>query len=92
MYGFRFFRLAVCIIVLLLHAQPASAHKRAIRKGIKEIVAEKNLKLGVGIYDFQTEKTFFFRGNAREKRSENAGAPPGTSAFFFFRGAFPRFG
>lgn len=65
MYGIRAFHLAVCIIVLLLYTQPTYAQKQAIRKAIKEIVAGKSLKLGLGVYDFTTGQFFFFNGNQR---------------------------
>ena len=59
----RFSRLAVCIIVLLLYAQPTHAQKQAIRKALKEIIAGKSLNLGLGVYDFTTGQSFFFNGN-----------------------------
>ncbi len=63
MHGMRFSRLAVCIIVLLLYAQPTHAQKQAIRKALKEIIAGKSLNLGLGVYDFTTGQSFFFNGN-----------------------------
>ena len=65
MFGIRFLHLALCLIFLLLHISPTYAQKKEIRKTIKGIIAEKNLTLGLGIYDFQTGKSFFINGNQR---------------------------
>lgn len=55
----------IITIMLLCLGQSSFAQMQTLQREVESIVADKNLKLGLSIYDFQTGKTLSINGNKR---------------------------